>query len=421
MKVVVIGAGVTGVTLAWELCQRGHDVTVVEALSEPGLETSRANAAQRSYGAVYPWASPALMQQALRTFFSKNGAFKLALPPSPETLAFALRTLKHALTPGRFDANREAMLRLAEHSRQCFLALQEELGAALAFDGDHRGLIELASSVKERERLGADTTLLERLGIDYELLDAAGVRRYEPALNNDAPLAGGLRLVSDGTGDCHQFTQALAAQAAVAGVRFRYGVSVKELAVENNRVRAVILDNDERLELDAAALCAGVASRVLARSVGLAAPIYPVKGYSMTLPLINADQGPRSTVLDDRYKVVCTRLGERLRVSGFVELCGLDRRLPPARFEVMQQALRSRFPAATNGQVEQAWAGFRPMTPDGPPLLGASPDGRLPNLYFNTGHGTFGWTLSAGSANWVARQLDGEALPDYLRGFGVRG
>lgn len=421
MKVVVIGAGVTGVTLAWELCQRGHEVTVVEALNEAGQETSRANAAQRSYGAVYPWASPALMKLALRTLFSKHGAFKLALPPGPETIAFLLRTLKHALTPGRFDANREAMLRLAEHSRQRFLALQDELGPALRFDGGHQGLIELASSVKERERLGADTVMLERLGIDYELLDASGVRRYEPALNNEAPLAGGLRLVADGTGDCHQFTQSLAAAAAEAGVVFRYKQAVTELGVDNNRVTSVTLDSQERLTPDAVALCAGFASRVLARSVGVSAPIYPVKGYSMTLPQIDAQCGPRSTVLDDRYKVVCTRLGDRLRVSGFVELCGLDRRLPAARFEVMQAALRSRFPGATAGKVEQAWAGFRPMTPDGPPLLGASPDGRLPNLFFNTGHGTFGWTLSAGSADWVARQMDGEALPAYLQGFAVRG
>ncbi|PTY38682.1 FAD-dependent oxidoreductase [Saccharospirillum sp. MSK14-1] len=419
MKVVVIGAGVTGVTLAWELCQRGHDVTVIEALSESGLETSRANAAQRSYGAVYPWASPALMTLALRTLFSKRGAFKLALPPSPETIAFLLRTLKNAVTPGRFDANREAMLRLAEDSRLRFLELQDQLGEALVFDGEHEGVLELASTHQERERLGGDTAMLTRLGIEHELLDAEGVRRYEPALANDAPLAGGLRLSTDGTGDCHQFTQSLAAAAAAAGVTFRYNQAVTELGVENNRVTSVLLDSNERLSTDAVALCAGFASRVLARSVGLAAPIYPVKGYSMTLPLIDAQHGPRSTVLDDRYKVVCTRLGDRVRVSGFVELAGLDRHLPPARFEVLQQALHSRFPGATAGQVEQAWAGFRPMTPDGPPLLGASPDGRLPNLFFNTGHGTFGWTLSAGSAQWVARLMDGDALPDYVKGFQV--
>jgi len=356
MKVVVVGAGVTGVTLAWELCQRGHEVTVVEALNEAAEETSRANAAQRSYGAVYPWASPALMTLALRTFFSKDSAFKLALPPSPETLAFLFRTLKHALTPGRFEANREAMLRLAEHSRQCFLALEDELGDALIFDGEHRGVLELASTDKERERLGADTAMLERLGIEYELLDAAGVRRYEPALDTDAPLAGGLRLMTDGTGDCYQFTQSLAQQAAAAGVTFRYNKAVTQLAVEHNSVKAVVLDQGERLNADAVVLCAGFASR----------------------------------------------------------------RLPAARFEVMQRALHSRFPDATAGKVEQAWAGFRPMTPDGPPLLGASPDGRLPNLYFNTGHGTFGWTLSAGSANWVARHMDGEPMPAYLRGFSLR-
>lgn len=419
MHVAVIGAGITGVTQAYALVQAGHEVTVIERLSGPGLETSRANAAQRSYGCVYPWASPPLMRKALSTLFSKTGPFKLKLPPSPGTLGFLTQTLMHAGWPGRFARNRRNMLMLADYSRECFLALEEKLGSDLSFDGDHKGVIELASSALTMKGYRKDASLLEELGIGHEILDADQVRAYETGLQEQSPLVGGLRITADGTGDCCQFSISLAKASQNGGAVFRFNTEVTDVVTSGDNIRGLMLEpslgsagqgrgDREWLPVDALVLCAGVSSRSLARGLNIRLPIYPVKGYSLTLPITDPDRAPQSTVFDDRYTTVFTRLGERIRVSGFVELAGLDRRLPQARLDVMQEALHNRFPGAADPNQAEPWAGFRPMTPDGPPVLGKAPAGSPDNLYLNTGHGTFGWTLSAGCANLVTEVIQGE-------------
>ncbi|MDO3720116.1 D-amino acid dehydrogenase [Marinobacter sp. chi1] len=413
MHIAVIGAGVVGTTTAQALSQRGHTVTVIERLGQAGLETSRANAGQRSYGAVYPWASPAMMQKALPWLMQRDGPLKMRQPPSLTTLRFLFATWRYATTPGLFDENKKAMLRLGVYSRECFEALEDTF--ELEFDGNRAGLIELASNEDSLTDLQAKAALLDEMGIGYQLLDAEQTYALEPGMARSGALKGALRLTEDGTGDCHRFTQSIAKVCEAEGVRFLYGTEVTGVVRERGRLCALNLNDKagatpEPLAADAFVLCAGTASNELAGHFGIRVPSYPVKGYSLTAPLTDPERAPRSTVIDDQYKVVATRLGNRMRVTGFVELAGYNRQIPERRLETLRKSIHLRFPGAADLKAAEPWTGFRPMTPDGPPIIGV---GGEPNLFINTGHGTFGWTLSAASAQLTAQLINGEktALP----------
>lgn len=414
MHVVVIGAGVIGVTTAHALSQRGHQVTVVERLAAAGLDTSRANAGQRCYGYVYPWASSAMVRKALPWLIRRDGPLKLHMPPSLDTWRFLASTWRFAQTPGLFDDNKRAMLRLGAYSQQCFQVLEDTL--ELSFDGAHDGLMELASDASAFETLEANAALLNEMGIEHRLLDVAEAVEREPALAGHGELTGALYLPGDGTGDCHRFTQALAAASARQGVRYLFDTRVSGALYERGHLHALELVRESdgspcaALAAEAFVLCTGASSGQLAERFGMRLPIYPVKGYSLTAPLVDPDRAIRSTIIDDRYKVVMTRLGDRLRATGFVELAGCDRRIPDSRLKTIRHAVATRFPGAADLDAAEPWTGFRPMTPDGPPVIGV---GEYRNLFLNTGHGTFGWTLSAGSAQLIAQLVDGErpALP----------
>ncbi|SHF62019.1 D-amino-acid dehydrogenase [Modicisalibacter ilicicola DSM 19980] len=423
MQIAIIGAGVVGVTTAHALTRRGHRVTVIERLGAAGLETSRGNAGQRSYGYVYPWASPAMIKKALPWLVKPSGPLKMHLPPSPRTLRFLIATWRFANAPGLFETNKRAMLQLGAYSRQCFLELEESL--APSFDGQHAGLIDLASDAATAEGLKATSGLLDDLGITCQWLTPGELREAEPGLQGDAPLVGGLRIPGDGTGDCQRFTQALAAQCETLGVTFRYETEVVRVTRDKGRIRALSLvpsngggpareGASESLEADAFVLCAGCRSRQLGEALGLDLPIYPVKGYSLTAPLLDPARAPRSTVIDDRYKVVATRLGDRLRATGFVELAEFDRNIPLSRLATIREAVESRFPGAADFEHADSWTGFRPMTPDGPPIIGQA---KRDNLYLNTGHGTFGWTLSAASAELIGQLVDNDEPAVNLEAF----
>ncbi|OEY65797.1 D-amino acid dehydrogenase [Marinobacter sp. X15-166B] len=412
MHVVVIGAGVVGVTTAYALQQRGHRVTVLERLEAAGLETSFGNAGQRSYGVVYPWADADMVRYALPWLIKQDGPLKMHWPPSLAAMRFLLATLKYAYAPGAYGLNKRAMLRLGTHSKACFERLDKELG--LKFDGDTAGLIQLASTPAELRAYQQLSGLLKEMGVAHSLLTPAQVREYEPGMTGGGPLYGGIRFDTDATGDCHLFTRALTRACEQAGVVFRYHCEVTGLDGNSQRLDAVRFTNahgqTERLEADAFVLSAGCWSAELASALGLRLPIYPVKGYSLTVPLQDPELAPRSTVHDDYYKVVSTRLGNRLRATGFVELADFRRDIPKARLATIAKSVAARFPGCADLTQASAWTGFRPMTPDGPAILGR---GLQENLYLNTGHGTFGWTLSAGSADLIAQVIDGEepALP----------
>ena len=419
MKTLVIGAGVAGVTTAWTLSQRGYDVTVIDALDAAAMETSYANAGQRSYGHVSPWAAPDVIGVGLRGLCSRQGPLKIHFPPHPSTIGFLARTLRYATTPRLYKSNNTAMLKLGMVSREAFLALEDQL--SLSFDGDHQGLLEVTSDPDEAKGLRTKAHALTQLGIPHEWLEPDAVNRQEPGLQYPKPLQSSLLINGDGTGDCHRFTRELMAHCQSAGVRFQFNTQVVGWQRSGDRVTGAELASSDTetagtwTEMaDNVVLCAGCGSRKIARKWGLSLPVYPVKGYSLTAELTDADRAPRSTVVDLDRKVAITRLGDRMRVTGFAELAAFNRDIPQSRLDVIREAVESRFPGAADFHNAEAWTGFRPMLPDGPPALGKGP---LENLYVNTGHGTFGWTLSAGSARILGQIMDGETPPIALDAF----
>jgi D-amino-acid dehydrogenase len=299
------------------------------------------------------------------------------------------------------------MLRLGMHSRKRFLALESAL--ELSFDGEHKGLLHLASTPKALEEYREVHKVLEEMGSPSRLLTPEQVREQEPGMVGHGPLYGALSYDNDGTGDCHLFTRELAAVCEKNGVTFRYNTEAENLIANQNQVEAVALKTGEGkrevLKADAFVMCAGCWSDDLVRPLGMSLPIYPIKGYSITVPLRNPDHAPTSTIHDDNYKVVSTRLGNRLRATGFVELADFHRDIPGERLETIRKSVESRFPGCADLDAAESWTGFRPMTPDGPAIIGRGP---RDNLYLNTGHGTFGWTLSAGSADVIAQVIDRE-------------
>ncbi|MEQ6886304.1 D-amino acid dehydrogenase [Salicola sp. Rm-C-2C1-2] len=418
MRAIIVGAGIVGITTARMLARRGYTVTVVDAHEGPGLETSYANAGQRSYGHVSPWAAPDLIAVGLKGLIRRQGPLKMHMPPAPRTLGFLLQTLRYAWENGRYEASNRALLQLGQVSRDAFNAIDHELPEG--FDGHHQGLLEISRDPVEYAGLQNKAKALLEQQIEHQWLNASSVNHQEPALAATGNLQPSLLINGDGTGDCHRLSQLLMAQCREAGVRFLFNTTVTQWEHDGYALEGAHVCDGSSNWLEAAdttVVCAGCASRDLTRPLGVKLPVYPVKGYSLTAPLDNPDKAPRSTVVDLDNNVAITRLGDRMRVTGFAELTGFNRRIPESRLQVLQEAVHERFPGAADLRHAEPWTGFRPMLPDGPPALGA---GNLRNLWLNTGHGTFGWTLSAGSAELLGRMMHGEAAPIDVRAFDPR-
>lgn len=401
MKVMVLGGGVIGVTTAWALARQGAEVTLIERQGDVAQETSFANAGQVSPGYSTPWAAPGIPLKALRWLLQAHAPLAIR----PDGSLFQWRWMAAMLancSASRYAVNKERMMRLSEYSRDCLRSWRAETG--IAYDERSGGTLQLFRSQAQLDAAARDVAVLQACGVDHELLDAAGVRRVEPALAHaNAPISGGLRLPNDETGDCHLFTRQLAGRARALGVQLRTGCAVQSLQRDGQRISGLVLADGERLQADRYVLAAGSYSRALLQPLGLDIPVYPVKGYSLTMPLQDAALAPQSTVLDETYKIALTRLGDRLRVGGMAELAGFDLRLNPRRRATLEKVTRELFPGGDLGQA-QFWTGLRPMTPDGTPLVGATP---LENLYLNTGHGTLGWTMACGSAQLLADLISG--------------
>lgn len=401
MKVAVLGGGVIGVTTAWALARQGAEVTVVDRQPGVALETSFANAGQVSPGYSTPWAAPGIPLKAMKWLFQRHAPLAIR----PDGSWFQLRWMVSMLancSAARYAINKERMMRLSEYSRDCLREWRAEAG--VSYDERSGGTLQLFRTQAQLEAAQRDVEVLQACGVPFELLDRAGVCRIEPALAQArVPLTGGLRLPNDETGDCHQFTTQLAARAAAHGVQFLQGQTIERIEASGQRVQGVHLGDGSVLKADRYVLAAGSYSRGLLRSLGLDIPVYPVKGYSLTIPLVDETLAPQSTVLDETYKIALTRLGNRIRVGGMAELGGFDLRLNPRRRETLEKVTRELFPGGDLAQAE-FWTGLRPMTPDGTPVVGATP---VQNLFLNTGHGTLGWTMACGSAQVLADQLMG--------------
>ncbi|KXV32314.1 amino acid dehydrogenase [Gluconobacter thailandicus] len=407
MKIIVMGAGVIGVTTAWYLAQEGHEVEVIDRQPGVGLETSFANAGQVSPGYSTPWAMPGLPFKVAKWMTSKHSP--LVVRPRFDTAMFRfMGELLANCSEKAYDINKSRMLRIAEYARDKIDALREETG--ITYDGDQKGLIQLFRTDAQVEHAAEDMRLLAESGIDHQLLNVDEIIAHEPGLAHARHrLRGGLRLPGDQTGDAHLFTRRLAAMAEQKGVKFRLGTNIEAIEATNDSILS-IRTSAGRLKADAYVLALGSYSPRLMKPLELRLPIYPVKGYSLTMPITDESRAPVSTVNDETYKVAITRLGDRIRIGGTAELTGFSLRLSPDRRETLELSFNEMY---GGGDLSAAryWTGLRPCTPDGTPIVGPSP--RYENLWLNTGHGTLGWTMAAGSGQIVADQISGRqtAIP----------
>jgi D-amino-acid dehydrogenase len=393
MRVVILGSGVIGVTTAYYLARAGHSVTVLDRQPGPALETSFANAGQISPGYASPWAAPGIPLKAVKWMMQRHAPLSI----SPDGTLFQLQWMWQMLrncNAESYAVNKERMVRLAEYSRDCFKALRAATG--IAYEGRQQGTTQLFRTQRQMDDAAKDIAVLEETGVPYELLDARRLLAAEPGIAGDR-LVGGLRLPNDETGDCQLFTSRLTELACGLGVQFRYNVDIDGLAVAGGEIAGVRCGT-ETVTADSYVVALGAYSTPLLRGI-LDIPVYPLKGYSITVPIVDADRAPASTVLDETYKIAVTRFDDRIRVGGMAEIAGYDKRLNPRRRATLEMVVNDLFPGAGDTARASFWTGLRPMTPDGTPVVGRTP---LANLFVNTGHGTLGWTMSCGSAQLLA-------------------
>ena len=396
MKVAVLGSGVIGVTSAWYLAEAGHDVVVIDRQEGPALETSFANAGEISPGYASPWAGPGIPAKALRWLFMEHAPLILR----PQVDMAMLRWLAAMLTnctAERYAINKQRMVRLAEFSRDCLISLRQH--TAIRYDERQLGTLQLFREQKQLDGIAKDIEVLAAGGVPFEILDSAGCIAAEPGLaNNHVRLAGGLRLPNDETGDCFKFTNALAELAKARGVSFLNGRTIKRLVSNGGQIGHVETDRGDILA-DAYLVAMGSYSTQIVAPLGIRLPVYPVKGYSITVPIIDELLAPRSTLLDESYKVAITWLGDRIRVGGMAEISGFRLDLPLRRRATLEHSVGTLFPGAGDLSRASYWCGLRPMTPDSTPVVGPT---AVPNLFLNAGHGTLGWTMACGSGHVIA-------------------
>jgi D-amino-acid dehydrogenase len=401
MKVLVLGSGVIGVASAWYLSQAGHEVTIVDRQAEPGMETSHANGGQVSWGASTPWAAPGIPLKALKWIFRPHSPLVLRPSLDPAMWSWLFKMLGNC-TPARYAINRERMLRLSRYSHECLVALRNETG--IHYDERASGVLELFRTAKELDEAADQSAMLESWGVPYQLLNPGMCVAHEPALRAaQEKIAGGMLLPGDESGDCLQFTRELARRAEASGVRFALSTSIDRLMADDKRIAGVMTDKGQ-MTADAYVLACGSYSPLLLRPLGIRLPVYPVKGYSATIEIANNAAAPAGTLTDVSYKVVVTRLGNKLRGAGTAELTGYDLSLRPSRCDTIKHVLNDLFPGAGDLSRAEYWCGLRPMTPDNPPVLGTTV---YKNLLLNTGHGTLGWTMACGSGKVIADLVSG--------------
>ncbi len=402
MKVLILGSGVIGVTSAYYLARAGHEVTVVDRQPEPALETSFANAGEVSPGYSSPWAGPGVPVKAVKWLLMKHGPLVVRPKLDPVMWVWLLKMLRNC-TSARYAVNKSRMIPIAEYSRDSLRDLRRDIG--IQYDERSQGTLQLFRYQAQLDGTAEDISVLKQYGVPFEVLSREGCIAVEPALAGvKEKFVGGLRLPQDETGDCHMFTQALAKHAEALGVRFMFNTSIDRIATDGARVSGVATSAG-MLQADAYVLALGSYSSRLAAPLGITLPVYPVKGYSITVPIKDASGAPESTVMDESYKVAITRLGDRIRVGGTAEISGYSDKLYDARRATLDHSLTDLFPRGGDLSKATFWSGLRPMTPDGPPVIGPTP---YANLHLNTGHGTLGWTMSCGSGRVLADMLSGK-------------
>ena len=415
MRVAVIGAGIIGITSAYELAADGHDVTVFERRGAAAEEASFGNAGVVAPGYVTPWAAPGMPGKVLSHLFSRHSPVKLSLPLSGNELAWMWQWVR-ACKLETYLVNRARMQRLALYSRERLHHLTAEL--QLEFEGS-AGYMVLLRSEKDSQLVQPGLQVLRDAGMPFRQINADEVRLIEPALNPDTALLGAVHLPHDEVANCRQFALLLKNEAQRRGVKFEFNTAVTQL----DRAQAAsifIAGETSPRGFDQVVLCAGVASAELLRPMGLKIPLAAVYGYSISAPIREPLNAPRSALMDERYKVAISRLGNRVRVAGSAEIGGSLQIKRASALRTLYKVLQDWFPGAAQhanlGAHVQEWKGARPMLPDGPPIIGSS---GLNGLWLNLGHGSSGWALSCGSARALADQMAGKPADIDMEGLGI--
>ncbi|MDC9614374.1 D-amino acid dehydrogenase [Xenorhabdus khoisanae] len=422
MKVLILGSGVIGVTSAWYLAQEGHEVIVIDRQNSAAEETSAGNAGQISPGYATPWGAPGIPLKAMKWIFQRHAPLAIR----PDGSLFQLRWMWEMLRncdANHYAMNKSRMVRLAEYSRDCIKQLRADTG--IQYEGRQGGTLQLFRTAKQFDNAANDIAVLEQEGVPYRLLTAEQLATVEPALAHTFhKLTGGLQLPNDETGDCQIFTKTLAKMAEDAGVKFIFNKHVKQILVDGHKVSGIQCD-DGIMTADHYVVAMGsYSTEILKNHVKI--PVYPMKGYSLTMPIMDESRAPVSTVLDETYKIAITRFDDRIRVGGMAEVVGFNLNVLQNRCETLKMVVQDLY--HNGGRIEEAsfWAGLRPMTPDGTPIVGPT---KYSNLYLNTGHGTLGWTMACGSGKLLADLISGKK-PDiaaddlsvfrYINGFNIK-
>lgn len=401
MHVLVLGSGVIGTTIAYYLAKAGHQVTVVDRQPGPALETSYANAGEVSPGYSAPWAGPGVPLKAIKWMLMQHSPLVIKPMLDPAMWRWTLAMLRNC-TESAYQINKSRMVRVAEYSRDCLKQLRAETG--IAYDERTQGTLQLFRTQKQLDGIGKDVAILRESGVPFQVLDREGYLAHEPALALvQHKFVGALRLPGDETGDCYKFTRNLASLAGALGVDFRFDTPITGIEQAGGRITG-IRTHAGVLKADQYVLALGSYSTALLKQVGIDIPVYPVKGFSITVPITDPAMAPESTIMDETHKVAVTRLGDRIRVGGTAQLSGFDLSLEAGRRKTLEFVVSDLFPRGGDISRAEFWTGLRPMTPDGTPIIGRT---RYDNLTLSTGHGTLGWTMAAGTGRVVADMLSG--------------
>lgn len=415
MKIAVIGAGIIGITTAYELAVDGHEVTVFERRGAAAEETSFANAGVVAPGYVTPWAAPGMPGKVISHLLSRHAPVKLGLPLSAGDLAWMWKWFR-ACKLETYLANRARMQRLAFYSRERLHQITETL--QLDYDRSP-GYMVLLRSEKDSRLVQPGLQVLRDAGVAFREINADETRKIEPALNPDTPFMGAVHLPNDEVANCRQFALLLKNEAQRLGVKFEFNTTVAQVE-RAQKASILIADEAEPRHFDALVMCAGLASARLLRPLGLKIPMAAVYGYSISAPIREPLNAPRSALMDERYKVAISRLGNRVRVAGSAEIGGSLAAKRASSIQTLYKVLHDWFPGAaqlaSTGASVQEWKGARPMLPDGPPIIGAS---GIAGLWLNLGHGSSGWALSCGSARALADAMQGRAADIDMDGLDV--
>lgn len=412
MRVIVLGAGLLGVTSAYYLQQLGHEVTVIDRQATPAAETSFANGGQISVSHAEPWANPSAPLKVLQWLGKEDAPLLFRIRADMRQWLWGLQFLREC-TPARTRHNIEQIVRLGTYSRDMLQQLRRDAG--IAYHERAQGILHFYTTQKEFDGALKPAEQMRALGCERQVISADEAVRLEPALAHIRPqLAGATYTAEDESGDANRFARELVRLCETAGVKFLMSHTVTAIREAGGEVEHVeVTDSEGRFQRvvgDAYVLAMGSLSPIYAQPLGIRLPIYPAKGYSVTMPVIDPSKAHQVSLTDDEFKLVFSRYtdehGDRLRIAGTAELNGYDRDLNRVRCEAIVRRVEQLFPGAGDASQASFWTGLRPATPSNVPLIGKT---KLPNFFLNTGHGTLGWTHSCGSGKSIARIVSGLA------------